>query len=98
MDVFVVSSIAASQELNELSLWIIDQNFSAQCGTNGSISTAAGMGCFSVDGSVVIGTWISLAAISGTYASLVYTVMQTNQSQRELEDNEQGDLTEKWLE
>ncbi len=90
LDVFAVSSIAAASELNEVSLWIIDQNFAAYCGTDpnnpGLIYAATGQGCFSVDGEVVIGTWISIAAIVGLYTSVIYTIIEANRCQRELEE------------
>merc|ERR1712241_456301 len=56
VDVFLVGTIAASVELEQVSEWILNANYATICGDDGIMESLLGAGCFSVVGDLTYGT------------------------------------------
>lgn len=79
LDVFLISSVAASVELERVSQWIIDQNFSAYCGPNSPIAMLRN-NCFSVVGHLTYGTYLMGACVGISWLLLIYTLHEIKKS------------------
>ncbi|ETO21831.1 hypothetical protein RFI_15371 [Reticulomyxa filosa] len=85
MDVFTVASMAAAVELSQVSEWIINQNFAEACGPQGFVVELTHQQCFSVQGSVTWGCYLVGGTSICLWAIAIYTVVQMNRAQREIE-------------
>ena len=80
LDVFMLASYAASQELDKVSKWILTQEFYYQgepaCGSKGIIDNITGMICFAVQGEITNAFWIGVAAVLLSWFVTIYSVTE----------------------
>ena len=74
LDVFLIGTVSASLELNQVSQWIINTNFQQVCGTNGLVNNLIGMECFSVKGNILYGTIMILIVVIIQWFTFIYTL------------------------
>ena len=84
LDVFLVGSIAASMELDQVSQWIINTNFAAFCGPSSIIAKYISDGCFSVQGTLTYGTWLMVTTSIITWFSIIFTIKYVNNGYNEM--------------
>eukprot|EP01083_Nonionella_stella_P088628 247109_1 len=73
LDVFLVGTVAASIELDEVSQWIINSNFAQICGDGGYVDNIFDTGCFSVVGNLTRGTGMLIVFVVLEWFALLYT-------------------------
>merc|ERR1712129_490898 len=90
LDVFLVGSVAASVELEQVSEWILNTNYEEVCGDDGIIESVAHTGCFSVVGSLTPGTALLAVFVALEWALLIYTRRHIKQTHRRMAKCDRG--------
>jgi len=73
VDVFLVGTIAASVELEQVSEWILNTNYAKLCGDGGIFQKFLGAGCFSVAGHLTYGSILIGVFVVVQWSALLYT-------------------------
>mmetsp|Transcript_8254 Transcript_8254/g.13489 ORF Transcript_8254/g.13489 Transcript_8254/m.13489 type:complete len:670 (+) Transcript_8254:46-2055(+) len=73
LDVFLVGTVAASIELDQVSQWILNTNYPTICGTEGYIEDIVHVGCFSVKGYLTYGCLMLGIYVVLEWFLLIYT-------------------------
>jgi len=84
LDVFAVASVAASVELEQVSKWIIDQNYKQVCGPHGYVVTLLHADCFVVHSQRTWGTWTLIVAVVMFWVIWFYSLFQGQRAKKEL--------------
>merc|ERR1719229_147668 len=82
LDVFLVGTIAASVELDQVSQWILNSNFPGACGDDGVIQKIFHVGCFSVEGHLTPGTLMLGVYVLVQWVTLLYTRIHINNTHK----------------
>lgn len=84
VDVFLVGTIAASVELEQVSEWILNANYAKICGDDGIIESLLGAGCFSVVGDLTYGSIMMGTFVVVQWIALLYTRRHIKQTHLKL--------------
>ena len=83
LDIFMFGIIVSSIELNNISQWIINENYSQLCGDNGFFHKYFGNKCFDISGALIFESYLMIGIVCSIWIAfgyIEYAVFKSNQS------------------